>query len=214
MQNMTIGGVVEDFNLVSMHDAIEPVVLAPASVMGGGTMAVSVRIRRGSASTVIPALRKVWEQLAPDKPFRYEFLQDVIADQYRGEMRWQSIVAWAGMLAVTLACFGLLGLALLSTRRRIREIGIRKVLGASTTSLVALLSREYAGYVLAASVLAVPLAWYASDIWLDGFAFRAEIRAWIFPAAGLGTLLIAFATTSLQVVRAALSDPVDSLRAE
>ncbi len=162
----------------------------------------------------LSALTATWKSIVPELPFKYSFLDDNLNQFYKSEVRWSNIVGWAGGISIFLACLGLLGLASLAAVNRIKEIGIRKVLGASVTSIVTLLSKDFLKLVLLAFIIATPIAWYFMNKWLQDFAYRINISAWLFVIAGIVALGIALITVSLQAIKAALSNPVKSLRSE
>jgi len=205
-------GVVKDINFLSLHQAVEPMVLTLDP--GWGVRHLLVRIAPGDAPATLDALRATWQDVAPGVPFQYSFLDDDLNQQYESEQRWSRIVGYGAVFAVLIACLGLFGLAALSVAGRTKEIGIRKVLGASVTRVTLLLSKDFVKLVLVAVVLAAPVAYVALQRWLDGFAYRIEMSGWTFLIAGLTALVIALATVGYQAVRAALTDPVESLRYE
>jgi putative ABC transport system permease protein len=155
-----------------------------------------------------------WQRLAPQAPFQYTFLDDNLDRFYNEEVRFGKIIGWGGGLSIFLSCLGLFGLATLAAANRTKEVGIRKVLGASYTQLVGLLSRDFLGLVLIALVVAAPFAWYIMQVWLESFAFRISINWWHIALAGVAALLITFFTVALQSIRAVLSNPVETLRYE
>ena len=150
----------------------------------------------------------------PDKPFSYFFLDEYFDKQYRAEDRFGRLFLYFAVLAIFISCLGLMGLASYSTLQRTKEIGVRKIVGASVGSIVLLLSRDFLILVGWAFLIAAPLAWFFCDGWLGGFAYRTGLYWWIFVVAGLAALLIALLTVSYQAIRAALANPVVSLRAE
>ena len=159
-------------------------------------------------------LRAAWESVAPDVPFNYVFLDDAVAQQYETETRTANILTGFAGLAIFLACLGLFGMAAYSARRRTKEIGIRKVLGASVAQIVVLVSREFAALVAVAALVAAPLAWWAVSHWLEGFAYRAPIRSVLFAEVASIVLVVALAAVGAQAWRAATADPVRALRSE
>jgi putative ABC transport system permease protein len=173
-----------------------------------------VRIQPGYPSKSLASLGSIWKSIVPDLPFKYDFLDESLDRFYKSETRWSQIVGWAGGISIFLACLGLLGLAALAAVNRTKEIGIRKVLGASVSNIVALLSKDFLKLVLIAFVIASPLAWYFMNKWLQDFAYRINIGWWVFFIAGASALLIALVTISFQAMKAALSNPVKSLRTE
>jgi putative ABC transport system permease protein len=159
-------------------------------------------------------LESAWKKVAPELPFRYSFVDEKFDAFYKEEQRWASIVGWAGNICIFLACLGLFGLASLAAVNRTKEIGIRKVLGASVLSITRLLCRDFVMLVLVAIAIASPLAWYFMDDWLEQFTYRIDLPYLTIALTGLIALLIATLTVGFQAVRSALSDPVKSLRSE
>ena len=210
-----IVGVVEDFAFLTLHEEIAPLVLVPLAQMPHPAEAVFVRFPAERTGEVLASLEEVWRAMAPASvPFAYEFLDEIVRRQYEAERQWQALVRYAAVLALLVSCAGLFGLALLAVRRREKEIGIRKVLGASAAGVVALVARQFALLVAAGFVLAVPLAWLGARRWLQTFAYRTEVGAGPFLVAGLAVLAVAMATVGYQALRAARLDPVHSLRSE
>jgi putative ABC transport system permease protein len=203
-------GVVEDFHFQSLHHQIRPLVMH----LGSPLTALYARIAPGNPDTAINTLEESWTEVAPDQPFNYTFLDRRIEQQYETEQRWASIISWAAAFAIGIACMGLFGLAMLSANRRTKEIGIRKVLGASVPRIVALLSRDFLKLVAISFVLAVPLAYFGARRWLQNFAYHVDLSPVIFLLGGLTALAIALLTVSYQSIKAALTNPSDSLRYE
>ena len=218
-------GVVKDFNYESLHTPVQPLamVIKPDTFFrrindinfnAPPQPRISVRLKAGNLTANLAALKQVWKQVAPDQEFEYRFLDETIAAQYRQEKRTSTIVKIASALSIFIACMGLFGLATLTVVRRTREIGIRKVLGASVGSVVRLLSKEFLVLVIIAALIAFPLGWWAMNKWLEDFAYRIHIAWWVFPVAGIVALLIALLTVSFQAIRAAIANPIKSLRTE
>ena len=205
-------GVVKDYQFQSFYNEIAPMVLTrnPASDYAY----LLVRLAPGAIPATLDALRTTWRDVAPDLPFDYAFLDDHMQAQYRNDQRWGQIVRYAAFFAVLIACLGLLGLAALTVAGRTKEIGIRKVLGAPISRLVLLLSRQFVGLVFLGVLLAAPAAYAVMDRWLEDFAFRIDISWRIFLMAGSLALAIAFFTVSYQSIKAALANPVETLRYE
>lgn len=209
-----VAGVVEDYHFQSLHSAVEPMMLTLADRGNAPYRYLFVRLAGEGAPDVLADLEAAWRAEVPESPFTWSFLEDDLNVQYATEHRAQRLMGAAALLAVLIACLGLFGLAAYAAERRTREIGIRKVVGAGTFSIVRLLSFEFVGLTMIAVVLAVPLAWIQMERWLDGFAYRTEI-GWTTPvSAGLLALGVALVTVSWHAVRAAQADPVDSLRYE
>lgn len=205
-------GVVKDFNYNSLHEKVGP---AAIQVMPSRFFTkIVVRIRGQNIEHTLDFLKRTWHNLAPNLPFEYYFVDQDMERLYRDEQRLARVFGWFTGLALTVACLGLFGLASLSVTKRTREIGVRKVVGATVANIAAMLSRDFIKLVLLANLIAWPAAWYAMDRWLQDFAYRIEIGWWIFALAGGLALVIALLTVSTQAVRAALANPVDSLRYE
>ncbi|HYF33521.1 MAG TPA: ABC transporter permease [Chitinophagaceae bacterium] len=208
----TIVGVAKDFNFNSMHHKIETLCLYNQKDWGFDEL--SVRISGTKPQDAIAHVEQTWKSMFADIPFEYVFLDEHFNTLYQADMQVSEIVGSLATLAIIISCLGLFGLASYSAERRIKEIGIRKVLGATVQNLVSLLSRDFVKLVLLANLIAWPIAWYALDRWLSDFAYRVNIQWWVFAAAGLAALLIALCTISFQAIKAALMNPVKSLRTE
>lgn len=204
-------GVVKDFHFRSAQTPIKPlsmrIELDQASV-------VSIKVNAGNLPNTMASIEDNWHKAMPGRPYSYFFLDEFFDKQYKGEDQFGRLFLNFAILAIFISCLGLLGLASYSTLQRTKEIGIRKVLGASVTNVIGLLSKEFILLVLLAFVLASPVAWYFMHEWLKDFAYRIDISWWIFASAGLIAVLIALFTISFQAVRAALTNPVKSLRTE
>lgn len=207
-------GVVQDFNFRSLHEEVRPAVLnmQPDYYVGMGAMLI--KVGPGDVAGAVRRIEQTWHEILPGRPFSFSFLDDDMAALYHTERRWSKMLTYSASLAVLIACMGLFGLTTLSTVRRTKEVGIRKVLGASVSGIVALLSREFVVLVLVASLAAVPLAYFAMDRWLDNFAYHIDLSWWMFALAGAAALAVALLTVSYQAVKAALADPVKSIRYE
>jgi len=203
-------GVVKDFNFLSLRDEVGPMVFTinPEYSIGN----ILIQIRPESVPETIQRLTAAWNERSPEVPFEYSFLDDDLTKQYESESRWAKIIMYSSIFAIMIACLGLLGLAALSVAGRTKEIGIRRVMGASTASIVSLLSRSFIQIVFFAVVLAVPLSWFAASKWLDNFAYRIEIGYLVFIMAAVLTILVALLTVSFQTIRAANANPVESLK--
>ncbi|HEX8315371.1 MAG TPA: ABC transporter permease [Flavisolibacter sp.] len=218
-------GVVKDFHFESLHATIKPVVMAlkPDSIFRRSSDVsyeaspqprITVRFREGSVQQHLDILRSAWKAVAGDRDFEYTFLDEALATSYQQEQRLGNIVKYASVLSIFIACMGLFGLATLIVVRRTKEIGIRKVLGAEVASIVTLLSKDFIVMVVVASLIAFPLAWWALNKWLQDFAYRIDVPWMAFAGAALLVLLIALLTVCVQSMRAALMNPVKSLRTE
>ena len=211
-QGRTVVGVVRDFHLQSLHHQIEAVVMEYKD--DNWFSELFIKVRPGALPSVLELLEQQWRQVIPYHPFEYTFLDTDIERQYRADERWGQIVWYAAVLTIAIACLGIFGLTTLNLARRTKEIGIRKVLGASIPSIVALLSKEFTYLVLAANLIAWPLAWYAMNRWLQSFAYRIELGPEVFVLGGVLALGIAWLTVSYQAIRAARANPVEALRYE
>lgn len=206
----TIIGVVKDFHFKSLQYAVEPLVLR-LNKWGG---LVIVRTKGGSNEATIAALGKINQQLNPAYPFTYGFLDKDLDNLYRSEQQMGRIFNLFAGLAIFISCLGLYGLSAFMAEQRKKEIGVRKVLGASVSGVVALLSRDFLRLIVVAIILASPIAWYAMNRWLQDFAYQTTIEWWVFVLAGVLAASVALFTVSFQSIRAALTDPVKSLRSE
>ena len=206
----TIVGVVQDFHFSSLHRPIEPLFIFPR----GSFNKLLVSFKSSDVRKVLSDTEAVWNRLFPQHPFSYEFLDGEYDALYRQETRAGYIFNSFAILAVFIACLGLVGLASYLVEERNREIGIRKVLGATSFQVMTLFSKDFVMLVLAGFLVAVPVAWYAMGSWLQNFAYRIEIEWSVFLLAGIITILIAIMTVSYQALKAARLDPVDSLRSE
>ncbi|GAB3180889.1 ABC transporter permease [Telluribacter humicola] len=204
-------GVVKDFHFRSYHQKIEPMVLF---YNPGWQMQVFARISPGAAARLLAEAERIWHERYPETPFRYTFLDESFDRLYQAERKAGQLFNVFANIAILISCLGLFGLATFSAERRTKEIGVRKVLGASVTSIISLLSRDFVILVLIALALATPVAWYAMHQWLQDFAYRIDIEWWVFVLAGTLAVGIALLTVSFQSVKAALMNPVKSLRSE
>ncbi|MFC1726490.1 ABC transporter permease [candidate division KSB1 bacterium] len=203
-------GVVSDFHFASFHEKISGFFIR----MPGSNSYMSVKIRPENIAGTIGFIRRQWEQLEPSVPFEYSFFEEEIENLYRTEQRLGTILTYFTIFSIMIACLGLFGLASFTAERRTKEIGIRKVLGATTTGVVGLLSKSFLKWVIIASVIAWPAAYYAMNTWLTRFAYRVDPGIWVFVLSGLIALVVAWISVAFQAVRAATANPVDSLRWE
>ena len=203
-------GVVKDFHFRSLHETITPLVMVMASNPGTLILKLDTKDIAGVLATV----KKKWSSFTAESPLNYSFLDDRYNRTYIAERKTGIILAVFAGLTIFIACLGLFGLTIFTAEQRTREIGIRKVLGSSVTGIVQLLSKEFVMLVGIAFVLAVPVGWWAMNKWLEGFAYRIDISWMIFAKAAGIALLITIVTMSFQSVKAALANPVQSLRSE
>ncbi len=209
----TIIGVVKDFHFAALHDKIGPLIITRRPWADRYSL-LSVRLNTPETQETIAAVRRAWDRIVPASPFSYYLLDEAYGRVYRSEERFQSILAWGSALAIAIATMGLLGLVTLSVRQRTKEIGIRKVLGATAAGIIRLIAGEYAKLILVANLIAVPLAAYAMNQWLENFAYRIGLPWWAFLIAGCFAAAVALLAAGLQSLRAALANPVASLRYE
>ena len=203
-------GVIKDFNFESLHKPVDALLINYA--LGGNRL--SLKIDGRYADEAINHLQKTWKASVPDVPLEYSFVDESVAEQYGNEQRMQGIFYGFAVLSLLIASLGLFGLSIFVVERKVKEIGIRKVLGASVPGIVTLLSGDFLRLVLLAAIIASPLAWYFMHEWLQDFAYRINISWWIFVAAGITALLIALITISFKAIKAAIANPVKSLRTE
>jgi len=167
-----------------------------------------------SWNKAIKQMEKAWKEVYPEFDFEYHFMDDDIAQFYKKEQDTAQLLNWATGLSILISCLGLLGLAIHSTNQRTKEIGVRKVLGATVSQIVTLLSADFVRLIVVAFVISLPIAWYAMHQWLQKFAYHTNISAWIFVLAIGSTLIVALLTISMQTIRSAMANPVKSLRSE
>ena len=213
-KSMPIVGVMKDFHDQSMHALISPIVFGGSN---GSTFHIKLRPNNADGTlwkTTIAQIQKAYKQMYPDEDFNYKFLDDTIAKFYESEQHTASLLKWATGLAIFISCLGLLGLVIYTTNTRTKEIGIRKILGASVTNIISILSKEFVQLVLIAFLIAAPIAWWATYKWLQDFAYRTTISWWVFAVSGIALMLIALITLSIQTIKAAIANPVKSLRTE
>ena len=219
---MEIIGVVSDFHQESLHAPIMPLVILRANNEFGGSFHIALKPLPAAIRTAdgnewqkaIAGMQVSWRQLYPNDDFEYEFVDKSIAKFYEKEQHTATLLSWATGLSILISCMGLLGLAIYTTNQRTKEIGVRKVLGASVAQIVTLLSTELFWLILLAFVLVTPIAWWAMNKWVQRFADRTTISWWIFILSGGGMLIAAVFTSSFQTIRAAIANPVKSLRSE
>ncbi|MET0466332.1 MAG: ABC transporter permease [Chitinophagaceae bacterium] len=205
-----VKAVIKDFHFASLHSAVEPLVLFPDN--WGSVM--QVKMTGNNMSQTIAHLEKTWKELAPHRPFQYTFMDEDYNKMYASEMRTGDIFKVFSTIAILLACMGLFGLSAYSVQQKTKEIGIRKVLGASSARITLSLVNQFIKLVLVSFVIAVPVAWILSEKWLSSFVYRTDIPLYIFLIAGLSITFVALFTVGTQALRAALSNPVKSLRTE
>ena len=203
-------GVMKDFNYASLREKVQPL----AVILTSNPLYLSVKIKAGSIPSSLDYMQKTWKQFTNEYPFDYFFLDEQLNHFYSSDERLLYVLNIFAALAIFIACIGLFGLSIYTARQRTKEMGIRKVLGASVTQLTMLLSEEFILLVVIAIIIATPLAWLLTNKWLEDFAYRINISGWIFFIAGMIAILIALATVSVQAIKAAIANPVKSLRTE
>ncbi|MBE9462272.1 ABC transporter permease [Dyadobacter subterraneus] len=211
-RNMVVVGVVQNFNFESLHNEIKPYGFTTA--IANKHQYFIANVRSENYGQLLSTLQESWKKLNPESPFTYSFLDQDFQKNYEKEQRTSHLVTYFTFIAVIIACLGLFGLAIFSAEQRTKEIGIRKVLGASVMSIIGLLSREFLVLILFAILIATPLAWYGMSRWLQDFAYKIKIEWWIFAVTGILTIVIALLTVGFQSIKAALMNPVKSLKSE
>jgi ABC-type antimicrobial peptide transport system permease subunit len=213
---MPIVGVVADFQTGSMRDAIRPAILthSPDAERMLGIRLKSKGRGPASVSATLAAMQTLYKKIYPQGEFDARFMDESIAQLYADEQQTASLVRAAMTLAIFISCMGLFGLALFTTERKAREIGIRKVLGATVTNIVTMITKDFALLVLLALLIATPFAWWFAHRWLQDFAYRVPVHGWLFLLAGAGAILIALLTVGFQSIRAAMANPIKHLRSE
>jgi putative ABC transport system permease protein len=207
-----IVGIAKDFNFNSLHYKIETMFMFNQKDWGFST--VSVKINGARSKEALAFIQSTWNGINPDHPFDYQFLDDHFREVYRTDSQITQMVSVLAFLAILISCLGLFGLASYSAERRIKEIGVRKVLGASSSSIVSLLSKHFIWLVLIANAIAWPLAWLTVNKWMQDYAYRVPMSWWVFALAGFIALGIALLTVSVLAMKAAMANPVTSLRSE
>jgi ABC-type antimicrobial peptide transport system permease subunit len=208
----TIIGVTKDFHFNSLHVPVNALILRLGEKDDFGE--VLVKTQTGKTKEAIASLERLCKKLNPKFPFTYQFSDEEFGKLYKGEMTTGKLANCFAFLAIFISCLGLLGLAMFTAEQKTKEIGIRKVLGASVSSVFALLSKEFLSFVLIALIIATPIAWFAMNKWLLDYAYRIEMNGWMFFIAGSVAVVIALITVSFQAIKAAIANPVKSLRTE
>jgi putative ABC transport system permease protein len=210
-QKFTVIGVIEDFNFESMRQEVTPLCLVLSKY---SSTIVSVKISGADTKQAISYASNVWKSFSPNQAFRYTFLDESFANMYANVQRTGNIFTSFAVLAIIIACLGLFALSAFMAEQRNKEIGIRKVLGASVSGITAMLSKDFVKLVIISIIVASPVAWWAMTKWLQDFAYRISISWWMIAIAGLSAIVIALLTISFQSIKAALTSPVKTLRAE
>jgi len=210
----TVIGVVKDFHFQSLHQKIAPLFINYSGKFGDVSGATALRIKGDNFKDAVGSAESTWKKFVKDRPFHYTFLDQTLARQYHSEQTTQKIFTIFSALAIFIACIGLLGLAAYTTQQRIREISVRKVLGASAGNIVTMLSKDFLKLVLIASLVAFPVAWWGMHVWLKNFEYKINLSWWVFVASALCASLVALFTISFQAIKAAFANPVNNLRSE
>ncbi|MEO8111708.1 MAG: ABC transporter permease [Ginsengibacter sp.] len=203
-------GVMKDFNFASLRKKVEPL----AVILTDNPLYISVKVRAGTIPSSLAYMQKTWKQFTSEHPFDYFFLNEQLNHFYESDVKLLYVLNIFAVLAIFIACIGLFGLSIYTAKQKTKEIGIRKVLGATVTNIVAMLSKDFLKLVLVATIVAFPVAWWAMNDWLQDFAYRIDISWVVFAIAGLSAISIALFTISFQAIKAAVANPVKSLRTE
>lgn len=204
-------GVAKDFHFTSLHNKIEPIIMFVQPLWFDNVL---IRVRTKNLGNTLSDIKKVWGQVNPEYPFDYQFVSNVFAAKYTADSQFKIIIGLFSTIAVVIACIGLFSVSLFTTERRIKEIGIRKVLGASVSEIVIMLTKDLTKWVIFANVIAWPVAYYGMSKWLQGFAYHIEINWWVFVLSGALALSVAVLTSGVVAIRRAGGNPVKSLRYE
>src|SRR5665213_1375925 len=210
-------GVMADFHFESLqHEIVPMVLLNPATTANSSPYFsnLSIKIAGNNIPASLASVENIWKKYLPELPYQYTFLDEKFNKMYQSEQRQENIFTVFSCIAIFIACLGLFGLSAFEINQRVKEIGVRKVLGAKVSSIVTLLSKDFLKLVLVATLIAFPIAWYAMSHWLQGFAYRINIHWWVFVLSAILALIIALITVSFQAIKAALANPVESLRSE
>jgi putative ABC transport system permease protein len=216
ISGIPIAGVMADFNQQSLHELVKPLAFASQNKYSS-TFHIALKPQTAPGTSwknTISKIESAFKKYYPEEEFSYEFFDESIARFYKSEQDLSRLLKWATGLAIFISCMGLLGLVIYTTNLRTKEIGVRKVLGASVSNIVSLLSKDFIVLVMIAFIIAAPLAWWAMNAWLQNFAYRISINWWVFIASGLSMMVIALMTISVQTINAAMANPVKSLRTE
>ncbi|MFZ0280947.1 MAG: FtsX-like permease family protein, partial [Bacteroidales bacterium] len=209
-QQVTIKGIINEFNQQSLKQLPDPMAFfnQPSNIF------YTIRVNMTGIDLLLPELEKIWTSHYPGNPFNYFFLDDFYNEQYRADQRFSGLFLASSILAIIIACLGLSGLSAYSISRRTKEIGIRKTNGARIAQVIVLLNKDFVKWVGIAFLIAVPVAWYVMNKWLENYAYRVDISWWIFALAGIIVAVVALVTVSWQSWRAATRNPVEALRYE
>ncbi|MBC3788661.1 ABC transporter permease [Spirosoma utsteinense] len=209
-QDYEIVGVVSDYHHKGLRQVIEPVIFLPARSAGN----LTVYLTTDQIQAKMAQLEQLYKAAYPSNPFEFFFVEERYNNQYKSEQQYGKLFTISAALAIFIACLGLFGLTSFTTEQRIKEIGIRKVLGASVIGIVRLLSQDFLKLVVLSVIIASPIAWWAMSWWLQDFAYKINLEWWVFMVAAFMAVSIAFVTISFQSIKAALTNPISSLRSE
>jgi putative ABC transport system permease protein len=207
-------GVLKDFHFESLHEKIKPIGFVMQTRLTNLPAFLIARVHTQDIAQLISTVENKWKVLNPGTPFEYSFLDQEFQRNYEAEQRTSQLVNYFTTVAILIACMGLYALTAYTAEQRTKEIGIRKVLGASASNIVALLSKDFLKLIVMANMIAWPLGWWAMNKWLEDFAYSVKINWWVFVLAGILAIAIAFITISFQAIKAALANPIKSLRNE
>jgi putative ABC transport system permease protein len=205
--------VIKDFHFASLHDKIEPLIITNKPWENHYSY-LAIKYQANNASAFINEIRQTWKNSLADAPFDYWFLDDAFNTIYKTEERFQRIFIYFSALSIILSLAGVFGLVALAIKQRTKEFGIRKVLGAGITDIIKLTAKDFVWLIVLATIMATPLAWYYMNKRLQNFAYRIEINGWVFAICGLTIFIITISTISFQAIKAAVANPVRSLRSE
>jgi putative ABC transport system permease protein len=208
----TVAGVVKDYHYKPLTEKITPQLFTMSPNNNYGTVYIKIKPRTETSS--LQYITKTFKDLFPLSPFVYNFKQEQNEQSYAAEAKWKQIILFSAVLTIFISCIGLFGLSVLSAEKRIKEIGIRKVLGASVSSIVSILSTDFLKLIFISLIISIPLSWMATNMWLQHYPYRITVSWWLFVSAGLLVILIALFTISFQSIKAAIANPVKSLRIE
>jgi putative ABC transport system permease protein len=211
IQGGTIIGVVKDFNFSSLYSPIEPIIFFHKPSF---QCQFFLKLSPGSRDKNLAQIKQVWDKVFPDFPFEYEFLVDKYNNEYKKDIITSKLINWFTIICLLLSSIGLLGISSIIVVKKTKEIGIRKVNGARTNEVLAMLNKNFLKWIAIAFIIACPIAWYAMNKWLENFAYKTELSWWIFALAGLVAFVVALLTVSWQSWRSATRNPVEALRYE
>jgi putative ABC transport system permease protein len=207
----TIVGVTEDYHYASLKEPIGPLVISPKQ---GDRRLALIKLKTSNVQSAIDRIKKIYAKYASDYPFEYSFLNERFDNLYKSEIKQESLLSIFSAIAICIACLGLFGLASYTAIKRTKEIGVRKVLGSSVENIVMLLSKDLLKPVFLGTIIALPAGYFIMQKWLQGFAYRIAIHWWLFVVSAMVAVLIALITVSFQAIKAAIANPVKSLRTE